>query len=497
MSKIPKPFILFLIIVLCIFMRTWRYEDFYGFGHDQDLFAWIAKDIVIDKHIRLIGQETSINGLFIGPIFYYLISLALLFFNMDPRVANVVTVAVSLFTALSFYFVISKFFGKTAGLIISFLYSVSLGTALFDRWVVPTQPTLLWSIWYLYVLLSFLKGNFKVLPVLAILVGFIWHIHIAFAPLLLLLPLTIFLKRKAIRKSNFHLQFKNILLSSVIFFLLISPFLIFEVRHNFQQIKALTHVASEERGNVKGTARVLKIAKSAAVIFTGAFWYDEKQQNLPQEIFVIPLLALFFFIFLARKKVFDKEQVSIMAAWMGIGLIGQFISKRQISEYYLTNLLVIVYLTFALFIAYLYSFKKLRLPIILLLLFYVSFNIFSLLKLSKSYDNYGDRKRLIEYIKQDVLAHNYPCIGVNFIADPGAGVGFRYLFWLNKIPIIKPVAGIPVYNIAIPWIYASPKELSFKQGYFGVIIPKPIEVKNLGLCNDVKNQFLPLSGFVN
>ncbi len=120
MPKIPKPIILFLIVVLCVFMRIWRYEDFYGFGHDQDLFAWIAKDIVIDQNIRLIGQETSINGLFVGPIFYYLISLLLLFFNMDPRVANVVTVAVSLFTALSFYFVISKFFGKTAGLVTSF-----------------------------------------------------------------------------------------------------------------------------------------------------------------------------------------------------------------------------------------------------------------------------------------------------------------------------------------------------------------------------------------
>lgn len=497
MPKTPNPFILFLIVVLCVFMRIWRYEDFYGFGHDQDLFSWIAKDIVVDKHIRLIGQETSINGVFIGPIFYYLISLLFLFFNMDPRIANMVIVIVSLFTALSFYYVISKFFGKTAGFITSFLYSSSLGMALFDRWVVPTQPTLLWSIWYLYVLLSFLKGNFKVLPVLAILIGLIWHIHIAFMPLLLLLPLTIYLKRKAISKSNFHLQFKNILLSLVIFFLLTLPFLVFEVRHNFQQTRALFHAASEERGDVKGSARVVKIANATAVTLTGAFWYNDKQQNLPQEIFVVPLLILFFFIFLARKRIFDKEQVSIMAVWIGIVLMGQFISKRQISEYYLTNLSVIAYLTLALFIAYLYIFKKLRLPIILLLLSYAFFNIFSLLNLPKSYDNYGDRKRLIEYIKQDVLTHNYPCIGVNFISDPGVGVGFRYLFWLNKIPIIKPVTGIPVYNIAIPWIYASPKELSFRQGYFGVIIPKPIEVKNPTLCNDAKNQFLPLSGFVN
>lgn len=185
-------------------MRTWRYENFFGFGHDQDLFSWIAKDIVINHNFRLIGQETSISGVFVGPLFYYLVSLFFYIFHMDPRSANLLTILISMFTIISFYYVVGKFFGKTSGLITAFLYSSSLGIAFFDRWVVPTQPTLLWSIWYLYILLSFLKGNFQTLPILAILIGLVWHVHIAFFPLLLILLLTVFLYWKAHSKRNFQ-----------------------------------------------------------------------------------------------------------------------------------------------------------------------------------------------------------------------------------------------------------------------------------------------------
>lgn len=126
--------LLIFILLLCLFFRSFRLESFYGFGHDQDLLSWIAKDQVIDRHFRLIGQETSISGVFIGPLFYDLVSVVFILFSMNPLSANIVTLLISLFTAYSFYFVISKFFNKPAGFISAFLYSVSIGAASFDRW---------------------------------------------------------------------------------------------------------------------------------------------------------------------------------------------------------------------------------------------------------------------------------------------------------------------------------------------------------------------------
>lgn len=497
MPKLPKYSLLILIIILGFFLRTWRYEYFFGFGHDQDLFSWIAKDIVIDHHFRLIGQETSISGVFVGPLFYYLISLFFYIFHMDPRSANLLTTLVSVATIISFYYVVGKFFGKTSGLISAFIYSSSLGIAFFDRWVVPTQPTLLWSVWYMYILLSFLKGNFRTLPILAILISSIWHVHIALLPLLLILPLPVFLYWRLHPKKGFQLETKTVVISLLLFLILLLPLMISEARHNFQQSKALIHATSEERHDVRGIARAVKVVETFSTSSSLAVVYSQTQLDSPLAIYTIPVLAVFLFIILRWRSILSKQQFLTLVFWVMIGLIGQFISKRQISGYYFANLHVVLFLIFGLFFGYLYTFKKTNLAITLLLIIYALFNIITLLKLPNSYDNYADRRGLIEYIKNDAASHNYPCIGVNYIADPGVGVGFRYLFWLNNLQIIRPTPGIPIYNIAIPWTHAVPAELTYRQGYFGVIIPKPIEIKNSSACNDPKNQFLPLSGFVN
>ena len=47
-----------LIVVVGLFLRVYKYDQLFGYNHDNDLAGWIVKDIVVDKHLRLIGQET-------------------------------------------------------------------------------------------------------------------------------------------------------------------------------------------------------------------------------------------------------------------------------------------------------------------------------------------------------------------------------------------------------------------------------------------------------
>src|SRR3989344_6814709 len=73
-----------LIVVVGLFLRVYKYDQLFGYNHDNDLAGWIVKDIVVDKHLRLIGQETSTQGIFIGGLFYYLQVPFYLLFKMDP-----------------------------------------------------------------------------------------------------------------------------------------------------------------------------------------------------------------------------------------------------------------------------------------------------------------------------------------------------------------------------------------------------------------------------
>src|SRR3989344_7799378 len=140
-------FVLPAILLVSLFFRTYQIVERYRYGHDAELFSWIVKDIVVNHHPRLIGQLTSAPGIFIGPLFYYMLVPFFLLSKMDPIGVTILGIIVGILTILSYYFVLSKLFNKTAGLIAGFLHAFLLSIVGFDRWIVPTLPTKLWAIW--------------------------------------------------------------------------------------------------------------------------------------------------------------------------------------------------------------------------------------------------------------------------------------------------------------------------------------------------------------
>lgn len=490
----PKIILIF-ILLLGLFFRTYKLEIFYPWGHDQDLFAWIAKDIVIDHHLRLIGQETSVTGVFIGPIFYYLIAFTFAIFNMNPMSANIVTTIFSLLTIFSIYFVFSKFFNKTIGLIGAFIYAISPGIIFLDRWVVPTQPTTLWTIWYLFILLSILKDRRNILIPLAILIGLIWHVHIAFIPLLALLPLTYFLLPKELRKIK--IEVKNLLIAFLLLFILVLPLFTFELRHNFQQVKGMLTATQEDRKDVKGFDRVIKTFDATGKSLSGIFVLNNTSLDMSQNlVFIFPVILVTSVLYLGKINFFSNSQTIILFAWMGITFISQFLSKRSISEYYLNNLFIIFILSLSAILYKLNSFSK-KVPITLIIcLIYLVTVVSWFVTREDAVDGYLQRRLAIEYIKNDVVANKYPCIAINYIeTQKGLPNGYRYLFWYYGLNIITPGNDVPVYDIVVPWTI-SKNEINANFGTFGIILPH-VKTVNQKACTDKNRQLLPIWGFTN
>lgn len=196
MKNWKSLFILAAITFIAVFFRLYKLEFFYSFEHDQDLYSWIVKDILIDRHFRLIGQMTSIQGFFIGPLYYYLLAPFYFFSGMNPLSATFLAPLISVLTLLSIFWVFTKIFNQKVGIIGAFIYSLSLSVVFIDRWIVPTQLTILWSIWFFYCLMKLVARDYKVLFLLGILTGLIWHIHIALLPLVILIPLVIVVSSK-------------------------------------------------------------------------------------------------------------------------------------------------------------------------------------------------------------------------------------------------------------------------------------------------------------
>lgn len=110
-----KYFFLLAILVLGLFPQTYQAKQLFLYSRDQDLAEWITKDIVFNHHLRLIGQEASMQGAFIGPLFYCSLMPFYPAFKMDPIGGVVLVTLLGLLSIWSFYFVLGEVPEKRLG----------------------------------------------------------------------------------------------------------------------------------------------------------------------------------------------------------------------------------------------------------------------------------------------------------------------------------------------------------------------------------------------
>lgn len=474
------------ILLISLFFRSYRAVERFEFAHDGDLYSWIIKDIVINHHLRLIGQETSAPGIYIGPYFYYLLVPFFILTHMDPVGTLIFALLLSLATTISYYFVFSRIFKIEVGLIGAFLYAVALTTVFSDRWVVPTITTSLWSIWYFYTLMLLVRGKFYVFWLLGILIGLIWHIHIALIPTLLAIPVAIFFSKKLP-------DFKQISLFLISLFLTSIPLILFEFKHNFiQSISFISNFSYQQTGGTTGFYRIQLVMETVAKNINQLLFALNSSNNL-----LFTIVFLLSGIFLIKTKLITLRDMVPLYAWV-IGPILFFsLSSSPVSEYYFTNTNVVILAGISL--AFYYLFKKIKKEIFLLILCLMLFkNLYSFVTQDYYNKGYLERKAAVDFITLDSKTKNFPCFSINYITSPGENVGFRYFFYLKNAHIAVAGRGSPVYSIVIPDEYAK-AEVKAKFGHIGIIPPTEISKDELmkDACSGANTNLTdPMLGYV-
>src|SRR5436190_2047930 len=108
--------LLLAILVFGLFLRFWNFPNWFNFNFDQETQAWVVKSLVVDHKPNLIGLETSVGGMFIGPYFNYLLVPFYLVGGMDPAATILLDILAAGATILASYYVGTKMFGQKAGL---------------------------------------------------------------------------------------------------------------------------------------------------------------------------------------------------------------------------------------------------------------------------------------------------------------------------------------------------------------------------------------------
>lgn len=456
-----KYLILFILVFLVgAFLRFYQLPERFLYAHDHDLQAWIVKDILVNKHLRLIGQETSTKGLFIGPLFYYLPIPFYLLFKMDPIGTAFFSSLLGLFGVFSFYFVFSKTHGKRAGVIAASLYAVSYYTVYNDREVVPTMSVIFWTAWFYYGLHLLIWGKQKLGFLLTgALAGLIWHLNFALILLVPLVPLSFYFSKK-------KLDFKSLFLGIVAFSILAAPLFIFEFRHGFIQTKAIVWAfARDQKDIVSGVAKFERVVNLVAKDVTNFVWGE-----LPRlSHYLAPVLISLAFIYLWKKKIVEKKTGILLVLWVVIYILFFSGYSKIVSEYYLNGSLFPWIFTLSLLLAHFSENKKTRVFAFLILFLFLALNLNRFFGATINRSGYVERKAVVSYIKEDAKRNGYPCIAISYITNPGLNLGYRYLFWLEKMHVNRPDSLSPVYTIVFPLKPIFKEDRTF--GAIGLIYP--------------------------
>jgi 4-amino-4-deoxy-L-arabinose transferase-like glycosyltransferase len=232
-----------LVLLLGFFTRTVIPYAVTSFGYDQARDAQRISGIVYSHDFKLVGPETDIPGVFNGPLLYYMLAPVYAVSNFNPIAAVMVFVLLNLLTGFLIYITgVVLFKNRLIGLLALFFWGISFDQLTFSHYISNASLMGLGSvIFFLGLALYFLRKNNLGLPISILGLGMAIQFNFYLAYLLLFYGIFFYFYP---RKHNVKL-----ILGSVLFLLvLLSPFLIAELKWHFMMTKSLLSYVAVQGG---------------------------------------------------------------------------------------------------------------------------------------------------------------------------------------------------------------------------------------------------------
>lgn len=213
--------VLIILVSFHLFFRFFQLEERSSLGWDQIDSAWAAKSIVVDHTFPLRGPVAKGNtGIYMGPLYYYLISIVYFFTNMDPIASPIFGAITATINAFVLYWVTKKLFGEHVALVALFINTFAINVIYRDHIQNAIQFIVPVSYLIFYFLYRVITGSYRHLLHLAIMIGLSFHVDFTsvFYPMLVVCALAFFPKTKK--------ALPYLIGSIALFALLVSPMLL-------------------------------------------------------------------------------------------------------------------------------------------------------------------------------------------------------------------------------------------------------------------------------
>ena len=463
----PKfsDWIFLLILVIAGAIRFYRITEMAGFDYDQENGSYIVYSILNGNPIRLIGQELSFGGMFMGPFYYYLLVPFYFLSHLHPIGGFVGSAITGLIIITAYYLLGNYLFGRPVGLIAAFLRSILFEELLHDWSMIPSYACeiLILATWFcFYKIWNKEKLDFYI-PAIA----FIFGLYTSMYPILFPFYF-VFIVVLALRKIW---PKKDIILKSVAAFILaVSPLIIFEFKFGFIQLRRFIEIIRFNSQLNKNGSSLTYFFKYNLSEFTRILGFG----FLPKATALI-LIFLVLGLLIYNKEGFWKGRfhfIVLSVTYLIFILFFTYLPTHVSDNYFLTlSTLALLYIAGTLGI-----FTKNLLGTLLVFGILLNIAVFNLGLLKARWDNPSlttlyHKEAIVKEIIRRVPADKE--FYVSYISTPGWNWGFKYLFrYYDKIPI-EGNAKDPVFTIVIPK-ELSAESIDISSGSVGLILPNEI-----------------------
>lgn len=369
-SRYLPTVLLVIILLFAAYLRLYKIGNYLTFLGDEGRDVLVVKRMIVDHKFTLLGPTASVGGFFLGPIYYYFMLPFLWAWRLDPVGPAVMVGLFGIATVYLVYKTGRMLFGEVAGLIAASLYAFSPLVIAYSRssWnpnVVPFFATsLIYLLWRLVT---------KRAPANEFLIGVILGIGIQLHYLFLFLFAVVgawyVMKRKKLP------WIRTVLLTLAGFVVGASPFIAFEMRHQFANTRTIFQfLATGKETGFALSAYGKTVADVAFRIFSRIVfrmppvelwnnypdWYISVLTVLSQAARGILVLFLGL-VFLGKRK--GKETL-LLAVWITvvIGLFGFY--RRAIYDYYFGIIFAFPFLFLGMIAQWLWKVKNARVFIV-------------------------------------------------------------------------------------------------------------------------------------
>lgn len=436
-----------LIIFLGLIIRFSNFNNWHGFDYDQEINAWIAKSIIVDHKPVLIGPETSVGGMYIGPYFNYIIAGFFALGKMNPSATILLNILLAGITMIIFYLVALKLFNPKTALIGLIFYAFSCAIGKYDQVLWDPTPIPLISLLFFY----FLLKNRIILA--AFFLGIMFHLHFQAILMTAVLGIDLLLfNRKAI------FNFKNILGILTVIIIFFAPLIIFDFRHEFLNFSHLVKFFWGNSGlSINLDFYIIWHVMDILISTFRDLIYDQGYWLVKLAVLILPIET---FIYLVKNYKHNFYKIFLTAIFV---VLSAFIFyKGSLPPYYF----LFLYPIFIIALSDWLSQQKESLVVSLLLIFSI-LNSISLLNTHSDFSLLNKHKA-VKYITQKAGDHSF---NVDMITHPGLNTGYKYLFWLEgKNPSFDHTAKTEKsFKIVVPSSIAKKEELKTTFGAIGIV----------------------------